>query len=339
MYRLYPAAVLAAAGVLAIACGDGTTPTPTEPAAVRLGRVKIDGVIGPNEWRDAAVLRFMASAPEGLVPAELLAQRDDRDLYLAIRIQRPAGGLGGFAEFEFDSDNDGVPFELLDDVFIGGGVPPLTEFGDNHVISDGVAADVAEGGTSDGVMAVGSDATSTTYEIRRPLDSGDIHDVRLTRASPQTGFELRIAMTIPGGTNPAASGEGTFTQVPTYGGGCKLTAFPAVSISGCPVGQLAMVRVTPNQSTMAVSLISMPTHGAFLEPLGLFTYDYLGTPVSASCTWQSTNPDVVQVDQQGHVTSGAAPGSSVVGAVCLNGAGRPILGSVRIDVSEPAPGT
>jgi hypothetical protein len=333
MHHLYSAAVLAAASMLAIACGDDTTPTPTEPAAVRLGRVKIDGVIGRTEWRDAAVLRFMVNAPEGLVPAELLAQRDDRDLYLGIRIQRPAGGLGGFAEFEFDSDNDGVPFEVLDDVFTGGGVPPMTEFGDNHVISDGVAADIEEGGTMDGVMAVGSDATSTTYEIQRPLDSGDIHDVRLTKASPQTGFELRIAMTIPGGSNPAASGEGTLTQVPTFGGGCKLTAFPAVSISGCAAGQLAMVRVTPRQSTTAISLISMPTFGTFVEPLGLFTYDYQGNPVTASCTWQSTDPEIVQVDQEGNVTTGAATGSSVVGAVCLNGAGRPLLGSVRIDVS------
>ncbi len=55
--------------------------------------------------------------------------------------------------------------------------------------------------------------------------------------------------------------------------------------------------------------------------------------MAATCTWQSTNPEVVQVDQEGNVTTGAATGSSVVGAVCLNGAGRPLLGSVRIDVS------
>lgn len=37
-------------------------------------------------------------------------------------------------------------------------------------------------------------------------------------------------------------------------------------------------------------------------------------------------PDVVQVNQQGHVSSGAATGSSAVGAVCLNHAGRPLRG-------------
>jgi hypothetical protein len=336
MHRLYFATVLAAAGILAAACRESTAPdsAPTEPVPLRLGRVKIDGVIGPNEWRDAAVLHFMVNAPEALVPAELLAQRDDQDLYLAIRIQRPAGGLGGFAEFEWDSDNDGVALENGHDLIIGGGAPPATDFGDHFLVSGGTSPDVLDGGTTDGGLAVGSDATSTTYEIRRPLNSGDTHDVALTRLFNQTGFELRIATTIPGGSSPAASGEGTLTQIPTYQSYCKLTAFPRVTISGCATGQLAMVRVTPRPSTTAISLISMPTFSTFVEPLGLFTYDYQGNPVTASCTWQSTNPDVVQVDQQGHVSTGAATGSSVVGAVCLNGAGRPILGSVRIDVSE-----
>jgi hypothetical protein len=334
MHRLYSAALLAAVGLLAIGCREDHTPDPTGPELARVGRVKIDGVISPNEWRDAAGLPFMASAPEGLVPAELLAQRDDRDLYLAVRIQRPAGGLSGSVEFQFDNDNDGVPLEVGDDFISWGGVPSAPAgFGDLFVVSDGWSPDLEDGGTTDGTAALGSDATSTTYELRRPLDSGDLHDIRLTKGLRQVGFDLNVLMTIPGGSNQAASGEGTMTQVSTYGGTCKLTGFPAVSISGCTAGDVATVRITPRQSTTAVSLISMPTFSTFVEPLGLFIYDYLGNPVTATCTWQSSDPAVVQVDQQGHVSTGAATGSSVVGAVCVNQAGRPVLGSVRIDVT------
>jgi hypothetical protein len=335
MRRLYPTLALAFAALLGIGCREETTPAPTEPQFARLGRIKIDGIIRGNEWRDAEILHFMASAPEGLVPAELLALRDDRDLYLALRIQRPASGLQGILDVYFDNDNDGVPFERLDDMFSSGGIPPAGEFGDNYMLGIGneVSNDQADGGTSDGAAAVGSDAGSTTYEIRRPLDSMDTHDFALTRAIPQVGLQLTILMTIPGGSGAAESGEGTSTQIPTFGSYCKLTGFPALSISGCVDHEVATVRITPRQSDPVVRLISMGTHQTFLEPLGLFTYDYLGNPVTASCTWQSDNPDVVQVDQQGYVTTGEATGVAVVGAVCVNTAGMPILGSVQITVT------
>jgi hypothetical protein len=335
MRRLYPTLALAFAGLLGTGCREETTPAPTEPQFERLGRIKIDGVIGGNEWRDAQTLHFMASAPEGLVPAELLALQDDRDLYLALRIQRPASGLQGILDMYFDNDNDGVPFERLDDLFSAGGIPPASEFGDNYMLGSGneVANDPEDGGTTDGVAAVGSDAGSTTYEIRRPLNSQDIHDFALTRAVREVGVQFTILMTIPGASAAAGSGEGTSTQIPTFGSYCKLTGFRALSISGCVDHEVATVRITPRQSDPVVRLISMGTHQTFLEPLGLFTYDYLGNPVTASCTWQTDNPDVVQVDQQGHITTGEATGVAVVGAVCQNTKGMPILGSVRITVT------
>ena len=169
------------------------------------------------------------------------------------------------------------------------------------MVSDGFSSDFEDGGTSDGELAVGSTATSTTYELRRPLDSGDIHDVRLSKLFRQSDFELRIGMTIPMGHPGGSVRRDHDTEVPTYGGGGKLTAFPAVRITGCPTGDVAMVRVTPPSSTV-INLISMPTSSTFVEPLRLSTYDYLGNLVTATCTWQSTSPEVVQVDQQGHVS-------------------------------------
>ncbi|HEX6616234.1 MAG TPA: hypothetical protein VF046_08020 [Gemmatimonadales bacterium] len=334
MRRLYPALALAFAGLLGIGCREETTPAPTEPQFERLGRIEIDGVIGRNEWRDAETLHFMASAPEGLVPAELLALRDDRDLFLAVRVQRPAGGLDGSLSIEFDNDNDGEPLEEFDDFIATGGVPPADGLGDLYLLAGarGYSADVEDGGTSDGAGAAGSDAGTTVYEIRKPLNSKDIHDFSLTRLTREVGIQVALYMTIPGGTSSAITGEWTLTQVPTYQRYCTLTAIPRLSIGGCSTGDVATVRITPRQTDPVVSLITMGTHQAFLEPLGLFTYDYLGNPVTATCTWQSDNPSVVAVDEQGGVSTGAATGTAAVGAVCLNTQGKPILGTVKITV-------
>ena len=334
MPRLRPAAALAVAGLLAIGCREEQSPTPTEPGLLRLSRIKIDGVLGGNEWRDARRLSFMASAPEGLVPAELLALHDDRDLFLAVRIQRPAGNLDGSLFLYFDNDNDEQALEEFDDQIGVGGVPPTDNFGDAYILADaaGFAGDDSDGGTTDGAGAVGSDANTTVYEIRKPLNSRDIHDFALTKLIPQVGVQLELLMTIPGGTSSVATGEWTATQVPTYQRYCRITAFPGQSISGCAAGEVATVRITPRQSDPVVRLITMGTHQAFLEPLGLYTYDYLGNPVTATCTWQSDNPTVVEVTPQGHISTGAATGIAAVGAVCLNTQGSPILGTVKITV-------
>ena len=336
MPRLRPAVALAVAGLLALGCREeqSHTPTPTEPGLLRLSRIKIDGVLGASEWRDAKRLSFMASAPEGLVPAELLVLSDDRDLFLAVRIERPAGNLDGSLFLYFDNDNDGHALEEFHDQIGAGGVPPTNGFGDAYILKDaaGFSGDEVDGGTTDGAGAVGSDANTTVYEIRKPLNSGDIHDFALTRLAPEVGVELEFLMTIPGGTSSVATGEWTSTQVPTYQRFCRISILRGLTIGGCAAGDVATVRITPRQSDPVVRLITMGTHQAFLEPLGLHTYDYLGNPVTTTCTWQSDNPAVVEVDQQGHITSGAATGTAAVGAVCLNTQGNPILGTVKVTV-------
>jgi hypothetical protein len=338
MPRLFRAVLLVVVGALVTGCADRSTPTsPLSPTFdKRATRVTIDGVIDrKNEWRNAVSLPFMANAPEALVPAELLVQRDETNLYLAIRIARSAGGLDGEAGFEFDNDNDGVPLEDFDDQIITGGVPPATGLFDAHRFTFNNAsqtvADDGAGGTNDGAAALRSDATSTTYEFRHPLNSGDSHDIALTKAFPQVGVEMDIRLLIPGGS--LDFGGNTLTQVASFGGYCKLTAFPAVAIGGCASGQVASVRVTRNPSTTVVSLISMGTHQAFLQPLGLFTYDYLGNPVSANCQWQSSDPSIVFVDQNGFVSTGDATGSAVVSASCTTGPFLRAQGAVRITVS------
>jgi len=296
--RLAHTVLLAAVGTIALGCGERESPTApasSTPANEKPSlRVTIDGAIGKNEWRNAASLSFLANAPEGLVPAELLAQRDETTLYLAIVIHRPAGGLDGSAGFEFDNDNDGVPIEDLDDQIITGGVPPSSGLADFYRGtfngSSGSESDVADGGTNDGQAAVSSDATTTTYEFSHPLDSGDPHDIALGKAMRQVGLEADIRIALPGAADPETFGQNTLTQLAAFGKYCKLTAFPAVAIGPCAEGQVASVRVTRNASTSQVGLISMGTFQTFVVPLGLFTYDYLGNAVTATCDWESSDP-------------------------------------------------
>ena len=326
---------LVAVGALA-ACTDGTAPPRLERPNLnkKAAYVKIDGVINrTNEWRDATSLKFMVNAPEGLVPAELLSMRDETNLYFAVIMQRPAGGLDGEAIIGFDNDNDGER-ELYDDQIFAGGVPPVRGLADGYLGPEGTTFDALEGGTRDGDAAVASTATTTTYEIRHPLKSGDLYDVALTKTAPRVGLELLVRIAIPGLAGPLIdSGEFTHTQVASWGVFCTLTAFPSVSVGACPSGEIASVRVTPNPQTNEVRLISMGTHQTFIEPLGLFAYDYLGNPMpTTSCTWFSTDESIVDVDDQGHITTGDNTGTAIVIASCPNRVALLQQGAVKITV-------
>ncbi|HKU60491.1 MAG TPA: hypothetical protein VJQ44_04675 [Gemmatimonadales bacterium] len=341
MPRALPLALLLTGGLLSACTEDHTATSPSEPALVaRLARVKIDGAVGNNEWRDAASLDFMVNAPEGLVPARLLAQRDDSHLYLAVVVQRGAGDANTEAELEFDGDNDGVPFEEFDDAFGVGGVPGNSGCFDGYRAVDAFssfdAPDDLDGGTADCVGALGSTATTTTYEMRQPLDGGDIHDIAVGKALRQVGFELDVRIPLPGITTVIGSGEEARTQVASFGKYCKITVFPAVSLGPCPSGQVASVRVTRNHSTTQIGIITMNPHQADVFPLGLFTYDYLGNPVNATCSWSSTDPAIVDVDADGGLSTGDATGSAVIIAACTTpGSSINTNGQVRVDVTNP----
>ena len=341
MPRAFIVALFLAGGLLS---GCAEEPTPTSPGeatlAGRLARIKIDGAISNNEWRDAASLDFMVNAPEGLVPARLLAQRDDSHLYLAVVVQRSAGQTNTEADFEFDSDNDGVPFEEFDDAFGTGGFPGSGGCFDGYRAIDAFssfdAPDDLDGGTNDCVGALGSTATTTTYEMRQPLNGGDIHDIAVGKTLRQVGFELDVRIPLPGLEIITGSGDEARTQVASFGKYCKITMFPAVSLGPCPSGQVASVRVTRNQSTTHIGMITMNPHQADVFPLGLFTYDYLGNPVSATCAWSSTDPTIVSVDAGGGLSTGDATGSAVIIAACTTpGSSINTNGQVRVDVTNP----
>src|SRR5215216_4418096 len=117
MRRLSLAVLVLAAGSFASGCSDHTPPTQLDgsridpPNLAKKSHIAIDGVISPGEWAAAATLNFVANAPEALVPATWSVKNDATNLYLAVRIDRPAGSSLGGLGFNFDNDNDGVAVE------------------------------------------------------------------------------------------------------------------------------------------------------------------------------------------------------------------------------------
>ena len=253
MPRAFPVALFLAGGLLPGCAGRAHPDVTRRPtAAQRLARVKIDGAISNNEWRDAASLDFMVNAPEGLVPARLLAQRDESHLYLAVVVQRSAGDANTEADFEFDSDNDGVPFEEFDDAFGTGELPGSGGCFDGYRAIVGTGSfdetDDLDGGTNDCVGALGSTATTTTYEMRQPLNGGDIHDIAVGKALRQVGFELDVRIPLPGLEIITGSGDEARTQVASSASTARSLCSQLSASAPAPAARLLPVRVTRNQS-------------------------------------------------------------------------------------------
>ncbi|MGH8443384.1 MAG: hypothetical protein ACRETF_10845 [Nevskiaceae bacterium] len=171
------------------------------------GTAQLDGVISAGEWDDAGRIEFDARVPlhdgGGTVPATLLAMHDDANLYLAVKLRRPAYGGATQPIFEFDNDNDGVLFEPGDDIvhmFVGEFTAP--QFWDVYrypcpgsedpSFAGCSARDVDGGGSSDGAAAPGLDGTFTTIELSHPLDGADdAHDFSLAPGAT-VGFAFTL---------------------------------------------------------------------------------------------------------------------------------------------------
>ena len=321
MRQLSYALVIAAASS-AVACTESEVPTQTSgtrpPVELvkKSSRIVIDGTMGKGEWGGASMLPFVTSAPEGLVPATLFVSIDATNLYLAVRIQRPVGTDAVFVAFQFDTDNDGVPFETGDDAIWIDGTSGGTGFVDNFRLGTNFSTDVLGGGTSDGAAAIGGDLSTTVVEIRHPLNSGDSgHDIALTAATSEVGINFDIQIGFPGLTTALTFGEHTTTTVPSPGFFCKLNIGPPLSIGSCPTGRVASVRITPSVGDVAITPLSVGV--GLTHQLGWSTYDYLGTDVTAvtACGWASNDLAIATVSQAAVVT-GVAIGNTVIFNAC-----------------------
>jgi len=169
------------------ACGGHSLPKYSLQSTSGSGRATIDGTISPGEWAQATTLNIVINLPNGGgALGKLLVMNDATDLYLAFTFEGTAQLNSISFEFDIDGDDtvsagdDGIGFNAPDDFvdFVRASGPPACN-------TPGLCAprDSDVGGTNDGAGAFRNDGTTTVYELRHPLKSGDRHDVALTRGS------------------------------------------------------------------------------------------------------------------------------------------------------------
>jgi hypothetical protein len=188
------------------------------------GTAVIDGVLAPGEWESAGHLDIQINVADGATsPGTLYVMNDDRNLYIALRVARPATGPAlTFSSFvvEFDNDHDGIR-EEGDDVFVlnpGSGSPFTGLIDDFRTYlppcpPDALCGfqDTDFGGTRDGIGVVADSGPTVVYEASKPLNSGDrAHDFAL-RPGDTVGWWLMLVVFF------ADSGVETFLPGPCLG--------------------------------------------------------------------------------------------------------------------------
>lgn len=156
------------------------------------GTPVIDGVFFPGEWDAAGRYDFAAKrAPGdggGTVPATLYVMNDSSNLYLALRVAVSNVGYSTFgAVFSAPGPN---PFLEGSDILWAS--PSSFEDYHYHEASPNNwewLADVAAGGTRDGISALSGNADFSVFEMSHPLNTADDHhDFSLTIPKHVTFF-------------------------------------------------------------------------------------------------------------------------------------------------------
>jgi hypothetical protein len=197
------AAVIASALILFAMTGPGRA---SDVSTLRgFGTAIVDGVLTVNEWEGAGRFAFQAQGGQGT----FYVMNDSQNLYLALRAPDPHVGASVFDGiflapppnvFGAGSDNLHVTPGTFEDLFNRQVTPTYWDW----------LADVADGGTRDGLAVVRTADGELVYEIAHPLNSGDNrHDFSLPIPS-------HISFT---GVFQSCLGCGTVSYIPASTGG------------------------------------------------------------------------------------------------------------------------
>ena len=185
------------AAELPIDIAEGTRlPFSIDTCPLGFGTATVDGSFSSAEWVCARSYSFTANVSGGSTAATLLVMNDGSRLYLAVRVKRSATDRVNRLQFNFDNDNDGTS-ETGDDVLSLDAVTGLTDAFlaakcTNSSQSSCWSTDVSNGGSNNGNGAVANDGEYTTYELSKPLNSGDVgHDFALS-AGAHVGLFLTL---------------------------------------------------------------------------------------------------------------------------------------------------
>jgi len=177
---------------------NGTTSTSSTLTLSGFGTATLDGVISPGEWDAAGSVSLLVNLPGGgTAPATLFVMNDATSLYLALRFARNAVDLADSLAFEFDNNDDGIAANGDDVILFDSDLGFFDEFRtDAPPCPPGSPpatcglTDVSAGGTNDGAGVFANDGTFSIFEMRHPLNSGDIgHDFALSVGN-SVGFFL-----------------------------------------------------------------------------------------------------------------------------------------------------
>jgi hypothetical protein len=214
------------------------------PVFAACGTPTIDGILSPGEWDGAVSVRFAAALPElsdgagSMIPAEVLAMSDERNLYVAFRLGKDTSAYGQSVVVSLDADESGGVSAGDDELVFSwdrGAGDGSALFADDSVWScavdtlcsplDTEAAGGLPAGTSDGGGAIHFGDGETTIELWHPYAGGDSRDVlRAAGQSIPMQYWIRLLTACDVDVNdwPAAAhcladtSFPSFSEVPPY---------------------------------------------------------------------------------------------------------------------------
>lgn len=275
------------------------------PLASPCGTPTVDGALSPGEWDDAVTVRFAATLPAsqggGVVPAEVRALSDDRNLYLSFRLGARTDALAQSHAVELDADASG-DVSAGDDALVFSWQPTpwgdpagLALFADDYrwactVGGQPVLCGTLDGdaepagipvGTTDGDAAFGFEAAATVVELWHPYGGADLRDVR-RRPGELLPMAFFIRLLDPCNEWPRCYGDTTFpvTGYREVRLGCGAPpadeALVEVRIDVKPGDVLPTIRLGA-AGTTPVAVISGALDAAGIDPASLW---FAGAPVA-----------------------------------------------------------
>lgn len=194
----------------------------------------VDGTFAPFEWDTADTVDLPVNLPEGgSVPGRIYVMNDADFLYVALQIKRGTPDLASSFAITLDANRD-ARVTGGDDLFLISHSDSDGDLAFDDVLYVGdkcptggicTAFDTDRGGTNDVTAASGFDGTYVTYELAKPLMTGDLNDAAMpARSSLGMKFVIRLL-----GPNVYAD-----THYPTYPNGRFGIEYPVSDCGPAP---------------------------------------------------------------------------------------------------------
>ena len=165
------------------------------------GTATIDGQLGTAEWANSVCKLLTVNTPGGgTTPATVCVMSDAANFYVSLVYDRGVSDPGHTLAIELDGEGNA---NFLHDTFL----QTTTNFVDGFRTETLAPMDTEFGSTNDGAGALNrSIGTRVVYEMRHPLNSGDIRDIAKAPGQ-QLRFNLSLRMIAAGGTFPTGFGD------------------------------------------------------------------------------------------------------------------------------------